>query len=83
MPMNVVLQPAEDFTRENGKYLLEVYEGAKESPVATIEGAVESEDVMFFFNSTDGKTNLTIYMDELSESSLTLNDSDKGSFICR
>lgn len=47
------------------------------------EGTVETEDVSFLFTSNDKKISFHIYLDEMNQSSLTVNKIDKGMFLCR
>ena len=62
---------------------LERFESAKMFAGQTSEGTVETEDVMFVFTSNDTKTVFNVFLDELSESGLTIEGKDRGDFICR
>jgi|GEM_PF-1719770 len=82
----VVLTPMQNGRIEEGvpmKYRLELYEGASTSPKMDVEGVVLSEDVSFAFEANDKKTSFHIYLDEMNESSLSLNSKKSGDYICR
>lgn len=64
-------------------FSLEMYEGAGVSPKLSVDGKVEHEDVMVDFQSDDGKVGFNLYLDEMNESSLTLDGEDAGDFVCR
>lgn len=61
-------------------FFLEIYEG--QYPVAAYKGVAETEDVMFNFTSNDGKASFSMYLDEMNESSLTIDGNDHGDFMC-
>ena len=81
----VVLMPIDKGEIKEGeafKYSIEVYDGANVTPTLEAEGAVLTEDVMFNFESSDGKTKFHIFMDEMNEAGLELDGVAKGSYIC-
>lgn len=83
--MTVVLQQTGAGELEEGapmEFYLEVYEGLSYAPEYSAKGTVETEDVMFDFESKDGKITFHIYLDEMEESSLYINGMDLGDFVC-
>lgn len=64
-------------------YSLELFKGAKVSSLLEVDGVVNTEDVSFDFISNDKKVSFDIFLDEMNESSLTIDGKDHGSFICR
>lgn len=66
-----------------GKFLLELYQGAGTVEAISTEGRADLEDVQLNFESVNKKVNFTIFLDELNESSLSINGKDAGDFICR
>ena len=55
-------------------YLLEVYEGINFFPIHSVRGTVISEDVNFHFTSEDGTIGFSMYLDEMEESGLSVNN---------
>ena len=81
----VVLMPNDKGEIKEGvafKYSIEVYDGANVTPTLETEGQVLTEDVMFNFQSVDGKTKFHIFMDEMNEAGLEVDGAAKGSYIC-
>lgn len=81
----VVMQTGEGtlIEGESMPFVLEMYKGANVIPDLTVDGVVLTEDVMFNFESNDKTVQFHLYLDEMNESSLTIEGKDVGSFICR
>lgn len=64
-------------------FSLESWDGSEQFRAESVDGVVETEDVMFFFTSTDGKTSFRHFMDEINEASMSIAGADAGDYICR
>jgi hypothetical protein len=81
-----VLTKTDKTPLEEGKkvpFALEIIEGARTFADETIAGTVQIEDVSFVFTSKDERTVFHHFMDEINESGLSIDDKDRGDFICR
>ncbi|MES2962697.1 MAG: hypothetical protein V4760_02330 [Bdellovibrionota bacterium] len=69
--------------KEGVKYdfVLSLYTDNQAHTSKEFTGTVETEDVMFSFQSKDGKLSFQVYMDEMDQSSLTV-DGKSTSFAC-
>jgi len=83
----VVLSPLNDGASvsdgDTEAYQLEIFKGISEVPELSVPGIVSQEDVVFEFVSKDKKTEFTVYLDEMTESSLTVKGKQIGNYICR
>ena len=63
-------------------YTLEIYKKSQAYRDVEAKGQVETEDVMFNFESNDKKITLSVYMDELDQTTLTVdgNSTDMACF---
>lgn len=52
---------------------IEIYGKETTSPKISIDGIVETEDVMYNFKSLNKKVSFSAYMDEMDQSSVTVN----------
>ncbi len=59
-----------------------LYQGAETYPSRQADGIAETEDVAFSFSSKDGKVGVHLYLDEMGETSLTLDGKDGGDYLC-
>lgn len=65
-------------------FMMETYAGAQTfTDNGEVLGVVLTEDVQVQFSSEDGAVKFGIFLDEMNESSLTLDGSTKSDFICR
>jgi hypothetical protein len=71
------------------KATLEIYDTEKKKfaidnllPTTSAKGIVEFEDVNLYFTSEDKKINLTIYLDGLTESIMSLEDGEDINLTC-
>jgi hypothetical protein len=62
---------------------LALFEGLSPLEERSAEGTVELDDVQLTFSAADGKVGFTTFLDELSESTLTLDKKEAGDFSCR
>lgn len=86
LKQTVVLQQTGQGKLEEGtpmKFQLEIFEGSESWTDTSVSGLVETEDVMFKFTSDDGKITFHVFMDELEESSLSIDGKDQGDYVCR
>ena len=83
--MVVLTQIGDEKIEENvpARFYFELFRGPSTLADLETEGTVTTEDVYFAFNSDDNKVHFQTYLDELEESSLTLNNKDRGTFVCR
>ena len=65
-------------------FMMETFTGAQTfTDNGEVLGMVLTEDVQVHFTSEDGAVKFGIFLDEMNESSLTLDGSTKSDFICR
>lgn len=67
-------------------HYVEIYENLATFTDESFMGTIEKEDVVFDFNSKDGKVNFTVFLDELEQSSLTVIQDGKevrSTYFCR
>lgn len=84
----VVLSQTDPRALEEGEpsaFSLEIFEGTRGTPSLSSEGKVVTEDVHLYYESTSGDQVVTFatYLDELEESSLTIDGEEAGDFVCR
>lgn len=82
----VVLQQTGRGEIREGKpmgFSLEKFIGAEIVQDLGVQGTVLTEDVSFLFKSADQKVKFHIYLDEMDQSSLTVNGAARGDYICR
>ena len=97
LPRTVVLEqvgPSEDIydadedSEEYGwesktPYSVTIYEnGIKAYPYDRTKGFVLEADVMFEYKSEDGKVGFSMYLDEMNESSLSIDGNKVNNFFC-
>jgi hypothetical protein len=63
-------------------FSLSLYEGAETYPSREADGHAETEDVVFSFASDDGSLSVHLYLDELGETSVTV-DGQESDFLCQ
>lgn len=82
----VILSQTDDQGLVEGSALafaFELYEGSDIGDSMAVEGKVEHEDVNVNFTSADGKVTFGIFLDEMNESSLTIEGEQGGDYVCR
>lgn len=64
-------------------FAIDIYAGAETWNPRSAEGTVETEDVYWAFTSSDRKIGFNMYLDEMTESELTIDGHGRGDFVCR